>query len=307
VSVGERIRIGFIGLGAMGGPMAERLVDTDHDLVVFDRDQGRVQALVGRGASAGESPAHLATLCEEIHTCLPSEDAVREVLLDPESGVLAAAAPGLLVVEHSTVSVELSVEVGARADQAGAEAIDAPVSTGGGSARDGALTIMVGGRSESYERALPVLESLGRTIVHFGPAGAGTVAKLATQYMGVCNLVVAMEGLLMAQAHGADIDKLGELAPGTPAASAVLAHAVQWITTHDVGTPGGFRGVVSIFAKDITLGVGAAQSGGSPHVVGDLAAGLFNQAVANGMGEARWTSALGGLERLPESARDATE
>jgi 3-hydroxyisobutyrate dehydrogenase-like beta-hydroxyacid dehydrogenase len=284
--------------------MARRLVDTGHDVVVFDRDLARVRELVDHGATAADSPAALSAGCAEVHTCLPSEEAVRDVLFDTEHGVVAGARPGSLIVEHSTVAVALSVEVAARAQEAGLTAIDAPVSTGGGSAEKGELTIMVGGSPDGFERALPVLRSLAANVMHFGPAGTGTVVKLATQYMGVCNLVVAAEGFLMAKAHGADLAKLAELAPGTPAASAVLGHAAHWLTTHDMGEPGTFRGVVSIFAKDIRLGVDAAADAGSPHRVGDLAVSLWEQAMAEGLANARFTSPLRALEPTPTESTD---
>lgn len=289
-------RIGFVGLGAMGGPMAGRLLTVGYDVVVFDLDEARVAELVERGAEAAESPAQLVGLCDEVHTCLPSEAAVRAVLLDPD-GILGRAKADLLVVEHSTVSVGLSQEIAAASDAAGLLAVDAPVSTMSGSADDGALTIMVGGSEAAYERALPVLGSLGKSVVRCGPAGAGTAAKVATQYIGICNLVASMEGLLLAEANGVDLAQMAEVGPGSLGGSAVFEYALDWIREHDVGIPGEFRGVVSIFAKDISLGVDAARKAGSEHQIGEIAAGLFQQAFDEGKADWRWTSALAGIER----------
>ena len=281
-------RIGFIGLGVMGVPMATRLLAAGYEVHVFDTRPGQVELLASRGATAASSVIELARRSDAVLTSLPSPEAVREVVLDETAGVIAGLAPGGMLIEHSTVSVALSQEIAGECDRRGLAALDAPVSTASGPAEEGALTIMVGGAPEAFDAGQPILKTLGRHIAHLGGAGMGTAAKLATQYMGLCNAVAAVEGALLAEAAGVDMKKFAEVVPGTIGNAATLGPSLEWVRTRNDAEPDKPRGVVAIFEKDIRLGVEEAGRVGSPRAIGSLVAALYADAVARGWGERRF-------------------
>ncbi len=285
-------RIGFIGRGAMGVPMATRLLTVGYDVHVFDTRPGQVELLASRGATAASSVIEVARRSDAVLTSLPSPEAVREVVLDKTAGVITGLAHGGILIEHSTVSVALSKEIADECDRRGLAALDAPVSTASGPAEEGALTIMVGGSPEAFEAAQPILKALGRQIAYLGGAGMGTATKLATQYMGLCNAVAAVEGALLAEAAGVDMKKFAEVVPGTIGNAAMLGPSMEWVRTRNDAEPDKPRGVVAIFEKDIRLGVEEAGRVGSPRAIGSLVAALYADAVARGWGERRFLTPI---------------
>lgn len=193
--------IGFIGLGAMGAPMAGHLLAAGHALRVYARRPEAAAPLVAQGAVACASPAEAALGADFVFTNVTSTGDVEAVLFGPE-GVAAGAAPGTVVIDHSTISATATREFAARLAAQGVELLDAPVSGGAAGARAATLSIMVGGSSAALARARPLLEVLGKTITHLGESGAGQVAKACNQIVQVVNIQGIAEAMLFARAQG---------------------------------------------------------------------------------------------------------
>ncbi|HEX2183309.1 MAG TPA: NAD(P)-binding domain-containing protein, partial [Rubrobacteraceae bacterium] len=173
-------RIGFIGLGIMGKPMAQNLMDAGYELTVYNRSPQKAQELGEGGASVADSPREVAENSDIIITMLPDSPQVREVVTG-EAGVLEGIAEGSLVVDMSTISPVVTEELAEAVKERGASMLDAPVSGGDVGAIEGTLSIMVGGEERDFERARPLFEAMGKTVTHVGPTGAGQVTKAANQ------------------------------------------------------------------------------------------------------------------------------
>src|SRR3954471_6183672 len=183
--------IGFVGLGNMGGPMARNLLKAGHKLRVFDIVKSNVDAVVGAGAAANAADA--AKGAEIVITMLPAGEHVRSVYMG-EGGVIAAAAKGALLIDSSTIDVESARVVAAAAAKAGFQMLDAPVSGGVAGAEGATLTFMVGGSDEAFQRGQPVLQAMGKTIVHAGPAGNGQAAKICNNMILGVSMIAVAEG-----------------------------------------------------------------------------------------------------------------
>jgi 2-hydroxy-3-oxopropionate reductase len=214
-------RIGFIGLGIMGRPMAHNLVKAGHALAVHSRSPGPVDELVAAGARRCESPAEVAATTDVVITMLPDTPDVEQVAGGTD-GLLAAGRSGLLVIDMSTIDPIATREIAARFQQLGAGYVDAPVSGGEQAAIDGALSIMVGGSDDDVARAMPILEALGKTITHIGGVGAGQVAKAANQLVVGMTIQAVAEALALAEGAGVDPVKVRQALLGGFAASRVL-------------------------------------------------------------------------------------
>jgi 3-hydroxyisobutyrate dehydrogenase len=197
------MRVGVIGLGIMGAPMTRNLLSAGHAVVVHGRTRARVDPLVAAGARALESPAAVAAESEAVLTCLPDGPDVELVVGGPD-GILDGAAPGLVVVDTSTIAPDTARALAGRCVAAGVGFLDAPVSGGQQGAIAGTLSIMVGGDAEVLERARPVLSAIGRTITHMGASGQGQMTKLVNQVVGATTLAAVAEGLTLAAHAGLD-------------------------------------------------------------------------------------------------------
>jgi 2-hydroxy-3-oxopropionate reductase len=217
----ERPAIGFIGLGIMGRPMARNLLRAGYRLVVHDVVTSVVNELVAEGATSGQSPREVAAACDILVTMLPDSADVEAVYLG-ESGALAAARPGWLAIDMSSISPRVAREMAARAAVAGAEMLDAPVSGGDKGAIAGTLSIMVGGDLAPYERAIPVLQAMGKTIVHVGPAGAGQIVKVCNQVVVAVVIEAVSEALVLGAKAGVDPARIVSVLQGGLAATRVL-------------------------------------------------------------------------------------
>src|SRR5713226_9270656 len=173
-------RLGFIGLGILGRPMACNLVQAGYSLTVFNRSRAAVDALVQAGAKPAGSPREVAEQSGIVVTAVTDAPAVEAVVLGAD-GVLQGARPGLLLIDMSTISPRATRRIETEMAPSGVHMLDAPVSGGDVGARQGTLAIMVGGEKEDFERALPVFEVLGKTITHCGPIGAGQTVKACNQ------------------------------------------------------------------------------------------------------------------------------
>ena len=213
--------IGLIGLGIMGRPMGRNLLKAGYPLTVHDVDRRAVDELVGDGATAGTSPRDVAAATDVLITMLPDSPQVSEVYAGPD-GAFEALRPGWLAIDMSSIAPATARELAARAAAAGAEMLDAPVSGGDKGAIAGTLSIMVGGSEAAFERALPILQAMGKTIVHVGPAGAGQVVKVCNQVVVAVVIEAVSEALVLGAKAGVDPGRIADVLQGGLAATKVL-------------------------------------------------------------------------------------
>ncbi len=202
-------RIGFIGLGLMGKPMAKRLLEAGHHLRVYNRSRRPIDELAAQGATPTASPREAASGAEFVILMLPDTPEVLEVVLGV-NGVVEGASPGTTVIDMSTVSPETERDIERRLADVGVKYLDAPVTGGTIGAEQGTLTIMVGGDYEAFRRAEPILSLLGRKIIYMGPSGSGQLAKLCNQVSVALSLLGTCEALLLASKAGLDLKKVLE-------------------------------------------------------------------------------------------------
>jgi 2-hydroxy-3-oxopropionate reductase len=288
-------RIGFIGLGIMGRPMAGHLLDASYALTVWNRTRSKMSALLERGATAGESPRDVAAKSDITITMVADTPDVLEVILGPE-GVIHGVRRGSIVVDMSTISPVTTRQIAKTLSERGAEMLDAPVSGGEKGAIDAALSIMVGGKPEVFERVLPVFQKMGKAIVHLGEIGAGQVTKACNQLVLSLTLLGVAEALTLARKSGVDPAKVRAALLGGFAQSRVLElHGQRML---DENFEPGFR--TRLYHKDMGIVMETGRSAGMPLVGGALAAQLYQVAINHGLGEkdysvlARIVAGLGG-------------
>jgi 3-hydroxyisobutyrate dehydrogenase len=250
---GSSERVGWIGTGVMGASMCGHLLAAGHPVTVTTRTRAKAEPLLEAGASWADSPAAVAAGSDAVFVMVGYPDEVEGVVLGPE-GALATLAPGGLLVDMTTSRPALAVEIARRSAHAGIAALDAPVSGGDIGARNGTLSIMVGGDAEAFTRARPLLERVGSTIVHQGPAGAGQHAKLTNQVVVAGNLVAMCEALLYATRAGLDVRTVLESISGGAASSWALSNLAPRIVAGDFA-PGFF---VDHFVKDLAIALDEA-------------------------------------------------
>jgi 3-hydroxyisobutyrate dehydrogenase-like beta-hydroxyacid dehydrogenase len=213
--------VGFIGLGAMGAPMAANIREGGHQLAVFARRKEAMEPLVRLGAIACESPMEVARRSDTIFTMVTDTQAVSEIIFG-NHGIVHGATSGAVVIDHSTISPNAARRMAGRLKERGVEMLDAPVSGGIAGAEAGTLSIMVGGDEGAFERSRPLLACVGRTIVHIGASGAGQVAKACNQICIVLNQLGVAEAMLLAERSGVDPLKVKDALMGGFAASRIL-------------------------------------------------------------------------------------
>lgn len=209
-------RAGFVGLGWIGKPMAARLAGLPDGLVVFDADPAATADAEQAGATRASCARELAQTCDVVSVMVRDDDQVRAVCSGAD-GLFAGARPGCVVVVHSTIHPDTAVELAATAQPLGVSVLDAPVSGGPVGAKDGRLAIMVGGDADAFARARPVLDRLGDLVVHVGPIGYGTRAKLARNAVHFISFAAATEAQRLAEAAGIDLAVLGAIVRHTDA------------------------------------------------------------------------------------------
>jgi 2-hydroxy-3-oxopropionate reductase len=252
-------RVGFVGLGVMGAPMARHVLSVGFPLTVHSRSAPPVEALVADGASWASKAADVARVSDVIVTMLPDTPDVELVLLGAD-GVGDGAAEGSLVIDMSTIDPIATRSIAEQLGQLGVSMLDAPVSGGQVGAEAGTLSIMVGGPDDAFERALPLFEAMGSTIVHVGAAGAGQVAKAANQLVIASAVEAVGEAFVLAVKAGVDPAKVREALLGGFAGSRVLElHGQRML---DGAFEPGFRS--ALMAKDGRIVVGAADRLGAP-------------------------------------------
>jgi 2-hydroxy-3-oxopropionate reductase len=247
--------IGFIGLGIMGKPMSRNLMKAGHRLVVFDIVAESVDAIVADGAARGASAAGVASKSDIVITMLPDGPEVDQAILGA-GGVLEGARPGTLVIDMSSISPLVAQKAGAACAAKGVDFLDAPVSGGEPGAIAGTLAIMVGGKPEAFDRAVPVLKALGATVTLTGPVGAGNVTKLANQIMVACNIAAMGEALVLAAKAGLDPEVVFNAVKGGLAGSNVLNAKAPMVIARNFKP--GFR--IRLHQKDLRNALLAAES-----------------------------------------------
>jgi 2-hydroxy-3-oxopropionate reductase len=249
--------IGFIGLGVMGKPMAEHLVRAGHQVVVHNRSPEPVRALQAAGAKAGTSAAEVAAGADVVITMVPDSPDVEAVVFG-EDGVLSTARQGLLLIDMSTIRPDTARLVGERAQARGVRFLDAPVSGGEVGAVEATLSIMVGGSAEDFEAALPILQSLGRTIVHVGPVGSGQTVKAANQLIVAGVIELVSEAIVLLEAHGVDMPPAIEVLAGGLAGNQILERKAANMLARKFDP--GFR--IDLHHKDMQIILAAARDAG---------------------------------------------
>jgi 2-hydroxy-3-oxopropionate reductase len=214
-------KIGFIGLGIMGKPMARNLLKAGHAVTVYNRSRPAMEELHRAGAHLGPSPKDVAAAAEIVITMLPNSPDVEAVVLGP-NGVLEGATPGTILADMSTISPLVSQKIYREAKQRGVRALDAPVSGGEKGAIEGILSVMVGGDKEVFDAVVPVFQAMGKTITYMGPAGAGGFTKLANQVIVAINLTAISEALTLGAKAGLDPERLIQALGGGMAGSRCL-------------------------------------------------------------------------------------
>jgi 3-hydroxyisobutyrate dehydrogenase len=264
----------------MGAAMAANLARAGFSLTVWNRTPGRAEALKALGAREADRPADVARASEMVVTCVTDSPQVNEVLFGP--GALAEGfAPGSLLIDCSTISPASARDFGARLEERGVAMVDAPVSGGSEGAVAGTLTIMVGGESADVERADQVLRAMGRTITHFGPLGAGQIAKAVNQVILCGTYLGVAEGIVLALKAGLDAEQVVSALSGGAASSWILMNRSSRMIEDDY--PLGFK--IALHRKDMTIALELARSSGAVLPVASLAATLEDGLIAQGHGE----------------------
>ncbi|MDO8611211.1 MAG: NAD(P)-dependent oxidoreductase [Dehalococcoidia bacterium] len=285
-------RIGFIGLGIMGRPMARNLMKAGFPLTVWNRSRPGIDELVSEGAAEGGSPADVARRSDVVITIVGDSPDVEEVALGT-NGIIEGPHPGLVHIDMSTISPDVTRRIAERLAEAGVEMLDAPVSGGQQGAIEGTLSIMVGGKAETLERCRPVLAAMGGKIVHCGPAGAGQTVKLCNQIAVALTNLGVCEALVFAARSGIDPRVMIEAVSAGAGTSWQLQNLAPRIVERDFRP--GFK--VAHQRKDLRLALEAAKAMAAPLPGTGLVAELFSALEADGLGEEGTQALVKALEK----------
>jgi 3-hydroxyisobutyrate dehydrogenase len=286
-------RVGFIGLGIMGQGMARNLLKAGYELRVWNRTADKMEALVAEGAIRSTNLAGLAVESDIIITCVSDTPDVVQVLTG-EEGVIHGAQPGALVIDMSTISPDVTRQIAAQFTERGVHTLDAPVSGGSEGAARGTLAIMVGGEVEQFERALPVLQAMGKAITHVGGHGDGQMVKLVNQILVVGYALSISEALLFAQAGGLDLKKTIEAVASGAAGSWMLSNRGPQILVRDWRP--GF--MIDLQQKDVRLVLAEADRLGLPVLMSSMVFNLYRTLQNDGLGAEGNHALIKALEKL---------
>jgi 3-hydroxyisobutyrate dehydrogenase-like beta-hydroxyacid dehydrogenase len=282
------VKVGFIGIGNMGGPMCRNIIkNTNHEVVVFDLDAAAVKRCTDLGASSGASVADVAKNCDVVITSLPIPRIVEEVALGPD-GIAENAKPGTVYIDLSTNAPATARRLAKGAHAKGLGMLEAPVSGGVARATDGTIVIMVGGDAATFESQLPLLKSFSGEVIHVGDVGFGSVAKLINNMLAFCNSAAAAEALMMGKRAGIDMKKL----------DAVIRNASGDSTGYrNMATKalaGNFNATfaLDLAHKDLRLAMELADEVGVPGVIAPQVLNLMRMARGMGLGGMDSTSIM---------------
>jgi len=271
--------VAFIGLGIMGSPMAGHLVKAGHDVTGYNLHPGPIQKLVDAGGRGAESVPEAVRDADVIITMVPDSPDV-EAVTTGEGGIFSHARKGALYIDMSSIRPDVSVRVAKAGQEAGLRVLDAPVSGGEAGAVEANLSIMVGGEAEDFAAAKPLLDTVGKTVVHVGPAGAGQTVKAANQLIVAVNIEALAEAVVFLEAYGVDMKAALEVLGGGLAGSTVLDRKRQNMLTREFAP--GFR--LALHHKDLGIVTSAAREAGVVIPLGAVVAQLVAALVARGDG-----------------------
>ena len=280
-------KIGFIGLGNMGGPMAANLVKAGHHVTGFDLVPASLDALKAAGGSVASSAAEAAKGAEVVITMLPAGEHVRQVWLHQGGLIDVVKDAGPLLIDCSTIDVASAREVAAAAETAGLSMLDAPVSGGTTGAQAGTLTFMVGGSEDAFARGQTVLQAMGKNIFHAGGPGAGQAVKICNNMMLAINMVGVAEGFLLAEKLGLDWQKLHAICSTATANSWALSNycpAPGTVPTAPSSRDYAAGFMAALMLKDVKLSQAAADQTGSPTPLAAQAMSFYQAVVDAGEG-----------------------
>ena len=287
-------RIGFLGLGIMGSRMAADVARAGYELSVWTHTAGKAEAWAAEhGARALASPAEVAGQSDIVISMVVDGAQVASILLG-EGGAIEAARPGLLCVDMSTIAPPDTRRIGAALRERGASLLDAPVTGSAPRAEEGSLTIMAGGETADFERARPVLEVLGRVIVHVGELGQGEMLKLINNALGAANAAAAAEALVLASTTGIDLDALVEVVGAGSGGSVQMTLKSRAMREHDFTTL--FK--TAHMLKDVRLCLEEAQAAGVPFPAAAHARDLLTAAMGRGHADDDYASLIEAAEGL---------
>lgn len=288
------MKIAFFGLGTMGAHMARRLIDAGHDVAVFDVLESARARFAEVPCRIAQSPAQAAEGAEVVLCMLPDSGHVREALLGPE-GACKNLEPNALIIDMSTVSATGSLQLARELAERGVKMLDAPVGRTPRDAQAGTLLVIVGGDSADFERARPLFEALGDTIVHAGPQGHGIKLKLVNNYMSTVGTVLTAEALALANKAGLDRDITVKVLSGTTAGRGqLIVNYPNKVLAGDVTPDFPLR----MAHKDISHALSLGNEVGSPLMLGAISREMFALAIPWGRGDEDWTAMLLLMEDL---------
>ena len=288
-------KIGFIGLGIMGRPMAKNLIEAGYELVLYTRTKEKAEELAGDSATVAGSPKEVAESADVVITMLPDSPDVEEVVAG-EDGVLEGIKEGALIVDMSTISPVVARNLAEKARKGGASMLDAPVSGGDIGARDGTLSIMVGGSGEDFERARPLFEVMGKTVTHVGEAGAGQVVKACNQIVVGLTIEAVSEALVLGSKAGVEPSKILDVLSGGLAGNKVMEVKRDKFLQHSFDP--GFR--VELHHKDLGIALAAGREYGVSLPVTAIVDQMLQALKAKGRGDRDHSAILTLIEDLAQ-------
>jgi 3-hydroxyisobutyrate dehydrogenase len=294
------MRIGFVGTGTMGTPIAGCLIRAGHSLIVYDRRAEATAELRGQGAAGADSAFAAARDSEVVFTSLPGPVEFEAAMMEPQTGILAGLPSGAVHIDLTTNAPKTIAAMAEVCRARGVTLLDAPVS-----GRPPSMTVMVGGDEAAFARCRSLFEAIAANVFHVGTSGAGATAKLVTQYLGYTNFVASIEGMLVAAKAGIDLETLARIVPVSAGQSRTFDNIARGVF------PGTFAagGTLDIVAKDVELACQLARDVGAPAALGALASDLYKRAQAAGWGQegfpvvARVLEAMAGVELRPEGGK----
>jgi 3-hydroxyisobutyrate dehydrogenase len=294
----EQTKIALLGLGLMGSGMAGRLLDAGYPLSVWNRTPDKAQALAGRGARVAKSPRDAAKDAQVVISMLADVPVCRDVWTG-RGEALVDAAPGTILVESSTVTVEWIEELDRAAKDHSCELVDAPVTGSKGQAEAGQLLFLAGGQASTINRITPILKAMGRDVVHVGPVGSGARLKLINNFLSGSQAAALAEALSLIERSGLDVDKaLGVLTEGAPGSP-----LVKLISGRMVGRQYDPNFVLRLMAKDLRYAVAEAELQALDLDMGRAALRVFEHAIAAGQGEEDMSAVVEQFRIQAESAK----
>lgn len=287
------LRVGYIGLGLMGKSVARNILKAGFPVVVHNRSRAAVDELVAEGATSANSPKEVAAQVDILFTNLPDSPDVEQVVLG-KNGIIEGARSGLIVIDNSTIKPASARMIAVKLKEKGVFSLDAPVSGGDIGAKNGTLTIMVGGEAEALEKAMPVLQAMGKTITHVGDAGAGQVAKAANQIMVAAQMVAMGELLVFSKKAGVDPRKVVDAIKA--GAAQCWALDIKPPRLFDGNRSPGFKSYMQL--KDMNIVLDTAKEYDAPISATIENTKLFQQMIDMGMGELDNSAVVGVIEKL---------